>query len=163
MNSVVVSLLVGLTLILALGCGAGVDAVHAGIAQSALAAQVAFEPIIREARRDAMTAAVDRVHTAGGTRAEAEAAAAAAARQWQCGIDGHRLYGTAVGTYVDALWLDQQGEATFSFAVLGPFVRRVLDAYRATASCVSGLGLELPVPDFLNLLPPTWALGGDDG
>ena len=162
MNSVAVSLLVGLTLILALGCGAGVDAVHAGIAQGALEAQVAFEPVIRGARRDAMTGAVDRVHTAGGTREQAEAAVGVVRQHWQCAVDGHRLFGTAVGTYVDALWLEQVGGGGFDFATLGPFVRRILDAYRATASCVSGLGLELPVPDFLDLLPPTWALGGDD-
>ena len=158
MNSLAVSLLIGLTLILALGCGAGVDAVHAGIAQGALGAQVAFEPVIREARRDAMTAAVDRVHTAGGTREEAEAAAAAVSQQWKCGIAGHRLYGTAVGTYVDVLWLEQITGGGFDFATLGPFVRRILDTYRTVASCTTSLGLELPVPDFLNLLPPTWGL-----
>ncbi len=158
MNDFAVLLLLTLCLMLA-GCGAGVDAVHAGIARGALETQVEFEPVIREARRDAMTAAVDRVHGAGGTREQAEAAVVVVRQHWQCAVDGHRLFGTAVGTYVDALWLDQQGDATFSFATLGPFVRRILDAYRATASCVTSLGFGLPVPSFLDLLPPTWGLG----
>lgn len=148
-------------LALVVGCGAGMDEVHAGIAQGGLEAQVAFEPVIRTGRRDAMTAAVDRVHTAGGSREQAEVAAETESRRWQCAVDGHRLFGTAVGLYIDALWLEQVGDAAFDLETLMPFVRRILDAYRATASCVLNLGVDLPVPAFLDLLPATWGLGGD--
>jgi hypothetical protein len=151
-----------LVLMLAAACGAGLDSVHAGIARSALEAQVEMEPVIREARRDAMTEAVDRVHGSGGTREQAQVASDAAARAWRCAIDGHRGFGTVVGTYVDALWLEKESGGDYALADFLPFVRRILDAYRATASCVSSLGdFELPVPAFLDLLPPLWGIGGE--
>jgi hypothetical protein len=147
--------------LLLLGCGASVDAVHAGIARGVIEAQVAFEPVIREARRDAMTAAADRVHGAGGTREEAEAAIELEGRRWLCAIDGHRIFAAAGATYIDALWLEQVGSGAFELATLAPFLRRILDAYRAIASCTTSLGTELPVPSFLDLLQPSWGLVGD--
>lgn len=156
----------GVLLLLALcvglmGCG-GVSAVHAGIARGGLEASVEFEPVIREARRAALTAQADRVHSAGGTQEQAEAAVGAESVRWRCAIDGHRLFSTAVGAYIDALWLEQVGDGSFELAHLLPFVGRILDAYRATASCVTSLGTELPIPGFLDLLPPAWGLGGAD-
>lgn len=160
MNDLSVLLSVLLVALLA-GCGASVGEIHAGIARSALETQVELEPMIRGARRDAMTRAADEVHSSGGTREAAQAAVAEVSRLWECGISGHRLFASATSAYVGALWLEQVQGGPFSFESLGRFVRPVLDAYRATASCVTSLGLELPVPNFLNLLPPAWGLGGD--
>ena len=151
-------------LALLVGCGGTAD-IHAGIGRGALGLQVRAEPMIRQWRRDAMTGEADRVHGAGGTREQAEGAVAAMSRRWQCAIEGHRIFGSAVSAYVDAVYLENVTGGDFDISMMLRFLRPVLDAYRAVAACISSLGeFELPVPDFMDLIPPAWGLGGgDDG
>lgn len=161
MNDFAIALLTLVALLL-VGCSGAAD-IHAGVGRGALGMQVRSEPLIRQWRRDAMTGEADRVHGAGGTREQAEAAVDAMARRWQCAIEGHRIYSSAVSAYVDAVYLEHVTGGDFELSSMLLFLRPVLDAYRATAACVGSLGeFELPVPDFLNLIPPMWGLSSGD-
>lgn len=148
--------------LLLFGCGASLDPVHAGIATGALELQVESEPLIRGWRVEEMRAAAAEVHDRGGSREEAEHAVAARATAWQCAVDGHRLASTATGAYVDAVLLGGSG-VEFSLEVVLRFLGPLVSAYRSLASCVESLGHALPVPAFLELIPPAWGVGDGDG
>ena len=139
------------------GCGNEALRVNASVARVMLEVQSTSGPVIRELRVDAGIAAGRRVHANGGTIEAAQRAAVSTAQRWQCAIDGHRLYSSAVGAYIDALVLWQASD-DFELADAIPFVRRALDAYRVTASCLLSLGSNvLPeVPSFLRLIPLGW-------
>lgn len=141
------------------GCGSSALQINAEVASAMLEIQSASGPAIREARAADMRRAAREVHDSGGTQAEAEAAASEVSRRWRCAVDAHRLFQTAVGTYIDSIALWQAGrEFTLMDGI--PFVRRGLDTYRVLVSCLNELGTHvLPdVPDFANNLPPAWEL-----
>ncbi len=122
-----------------------------------LEAQAQSGPEIRKLRVEAGIEAGRKVHDAGGPEKEAQAAAATAMGHWQCAINGHSVYSSLVGAYIDALALWASGE---EFKVIDalPFMRRALVAYRSLSACLKILGSDvLPgAPSFLSLIPPTW-------
>lgn len=143
------------------GCGNAALQTNATVARAMLEVQAESGPLVRELRIDAATAAAREVHATGGNEAAAQAAATSAASRWQCAIDTHRIYSTAVGSYIDTLVLWQAGR-DFELSDSIPFVARALDAYRALTSCLSSLGSDaLPtVPSFLDLIPSAWGVAG---
>lgn len=150
------------------GCGASWIEQHTAVAQGMQDAQILSEPTIRRMRLTAIETAVRRAHEQGATLEEAQAARAQAEREWQCVIDAHRTYGSAVSGYVEALWLAQQtgrepatgdGDGRVTALDFIPVARRALDKYRAIASCANTLeDGALPVPGALDLAPPAWGL-----
>ncbi|MCH8084648.1 MAG: hypothetical protein IH885_10475, partial [Myxococcales bacterium] len=95
---------------LLVGCGNEALRINASIARVMLEVQATSGPIIRELRVDAGVAAGREVHSSGGDEARAQRAATSTARRWQCAIDGHRIYSSAVGAYIDALVIWQAGD-----------------------------------------------------
>lgn len=143
--------------VLFVGCGNEALKANVSIASAMLEVQSASGPVIRAARVEAGVSAGRDVHDSGGDEASAQLAASSAARRWQCAIDGHRIYASAVGAYIDTLALWAAG-LDFELTDAIPFVRRALDTYRALVSCLVSLGSDaLPaVPVFLDSIPPLW-------
>ena len=141
------------------GCGNEALRVNATVARAMLEVQAESGPVIRELRVNAGVEAGREAHDRGAPEAEAQAAATAAASAWQCAIDGHGIYASAVGAYIDALALWANG-VELELADALPFVRRAIDAYGFLASCLRSLGSDaLPdAPSFLNLIPPVWSV-----
>lgn len=137
--------------VLAVGCGASMLDVQTGIAQSALELQVESEPLIRRTRVDEMKAAVERVHAEGGSEEEAVIASAHVSQRWACAIDSHRAYGAAVATYIDALLLSER-EGGIQLVDFATFVQPIVVAYKALATCLTSLEVNLPVPAFLDVI-----------
>lgn len=150
------------------GCGAAWLDAHAPVAQGLQDAQIASEGPIRELRLAAIDRAVRDAHAEGASREEAEAVRVGVERDWQCVVDGHRLYGTLVSTYIEALWLAKttgrepeagNGDGQLDPLDFVPFARRAIDGYRAIASCTGTLEHgDLPVPPALELVPPAWGV-----
>jgi len=139
------------------GCGNEALRINATIARAMLEIQSSSGPMIRELRVNAGVEAGREAHDRGDSEAAAQASAAAAADAWQCAIDGHGIYASAVGAYIDALALWSNG-VELELADALPFVRRAIDSYRFLASCLRSLGSDvLPdAPAFLDLVPPAW-------
>lgn len=150
------------------GCGAAWLDTHAPVAQGLQDAQIASEGPVRELRLAAIDRAVRDAHAEGASRQEAEAVRARVEREWQCVVDGHRLYGTLVSTYIEALWLAKttgrepaagNGDGQLDPLDFVPFARRAIDGYRAIASCANTLDHgDLPTPGALELVPPAWGV-----
>lgn len=142
--------------VLFVGCGNEALRTNAIVARSMLSIQTESSPAIREARIEAAVDAGRQAHAEGLPEDVAQQRAAEAADEWQCAIDGHRVYAGAVGAYIDAIVLVEAG-ADFSIADVVPFVTRAVNAYRSLASCLRSLGSSvLPEPGFLDLIPPSW-------
>lgn len=145
-------------LALAAGCG-GALKTNARIAQGFVELQAAAEPVVRDGRVDASVLAAQAVREAGGPIEEAQSAAAAAAERWECAISGHRIFGRAVRTYVDALSLMAAGE-NFELSAVLPILGRTLSSFSDLRVCLMTLGNEsLPeLPAFLELIPNEWGV-----
>lgn len=141
------------------GCGANALQVNAQVATAMLEVQVTAGDAVRSAREADMLASARAAFESGAPEEQATAAAQAADERWQCAVDGHRLYQSAVGAYIDAVQLWSAGRSVQLTDAL-PFVRRALDAYRAIVGCLDSLGSEvLPrAPAFLDLFPAAWEL-----
>lgn len=148
------------------GCGAGHFDVLAPIGRGAQDLQISSEPVIRGLRRQAIEQAIRAVYEAGGDRATAELARTRTERSWQCPVNGHRTYGSAVSAFIAALWLaekageepaDGDGDGVIELADFLPLALEVVNLYRAIANCANSLEPgQLPVPDFLDLFPASW-------
>ncbi len=159
MHDLLLTVALAASAFLFVGCGSAALKTNAAIASAALEIQSVSGPVIRELRINAGVTAGDEVYSSGGTEAEAQAAAARTTARWQCAIDGHRVYSTAVGAYIDALSLWSVGRS-FELTDVIPIVRGVLDSYRVFSSCLRSLGSDaLPeVPLFFGLIPPAWSV-----
>ena len=144
------------------GCGSNALKMNANVARVMLEVQAESGPVIRELRVDASVESARQVHESGGDEEAARAAATRTANRWQCAIDSHRIYQSAVGAYIDSLALWYVGD-DFNWTDAIPYVVRVLDMYRALVSCLRSLGSSaLPaVPAFLDLIPSTWGVASD--
>lgn len=147
-----------LSLMCLAACGNTALQVNGEIARAMLEVQSSSGPVIRELRVNASIQSARDVHDSGGNEAAAQAAAENTARSWQCAIDGHGIFATAVSAYVDTLSLWNAGQ-DFALSSVLPYVMRAVEAYRFLASCMTSLGSDaLPeVPAFMNLIPSTWA------
>lgn len=141
------------------GCGNQALKANASVARAMLEVQVTSSPIIRDLRSEAGTKAGRAVFDAGGEEPEALTAASEELEGWQCAVDGHRIYSSAVGAYISALALWSAGER-FELADALPFLTRALAAYRSLWSCLKSHDVDaLPeVPGFLSIIPITWGV-----
>ena len=158
-NEVVLFAILVLALFIALGCGNQALQVNAEIARAMLEVQSTNGPMIREARVNASVTAARAVHERGGTESEAQAIATDTASHWQCALDGHGIYATAVSAYIDTITLWQTGQ-DFEIEDILPFVRRAIDAYTFLASCMTSLSSDLfsEEPSFFSLIPSAWSM-----
>ena len=140
------------------GCGSSALKTNAVIARAMLTAQEESSPLIREARIEAVVETVRASHAAGEPESVARQRADEMKVDWECAIDGHRVFSHAVGAYIDALVLVNAG-ADFQLVDVLPFFVRAVNSYRALASCLATLGAGdvLPVPEFLGLIPTDWS------
>ena len=146
--------------VLLVACGPNALAPHVAVAGAMHDVQVESGPAIRAARREAMVVAARAVHDEGVTLEAAHAAREHAGTEWQCVVDGHRGVTAAVVTYIEAIVLWNAGrELRIDDGIA--LARRVLDAYRVTASCTASRGWAgLPaVPAFLSFMPSAWDMG----
>lgn len=150
--------------VLVAACEGDALRMNASIAHVMLETQAESGPVIRELRQNAMRNAAREAYERGQNEFQARDAAGIAAIQWECAVNGHRLYATAVGTYIDAIALWMAGK-DFQLYDAVPFVRRVLDTYRVMQRCLSSLGQHIlpEVPGFADMLPAAWNLGGASG
>lgn len=148
-----------LLIALAFGCGGAAEKINARIATGFVAVQAGAEPIVRQGRVEAAVAAAQAVRDRGGNSDEATHAATEAAESWACAVNGHRLFGIAVRTYVDSLTLATIG-GTFQLDYLLPLLGRALASYRELRACLASLGSNaLPEsPAFFDLIPTEWSL-----
>lgn len=144
---------------LASGCGASSLKINGLVAQAMLEVQMQSGPTIRAARREAMIAAAQAVHDAGGSRAEAEAAAAQERTRWVCAVSGNRTYAGQTGAYIDQLALARVADREVTLEDGYRLASPALDAYRSTRTCLEAIGHAdvLPAePDFASAMPPAW-------
>lgn len=153
-------ILVALIALSVAACGNEALHINASVANAMLEVKEHSSPLVREARREAAVNSARAVHDAGGTEDEAQAAAAETARRWLCAIDTHRIFGDAVGTYIDAIALAQAGGTPFNLQSMIGYARSGVSTYRSMRNCLVSLGnFALPeLPGFFNLLPPTWGV-----
>ena len=161
------SLLVAVALLagLSVGCGAPALQINATVARAMLEVQSASGPVIRQLRVEAGIQAGREAFDAGEPEPVAQAAARTEAARWQCAVDGHRIYSSAVGAYIDTLVLWLAG-ADFEIADAIPFVMRAAGAYASLRSCIDSLDapeldpIVIENPTFLDLVPPGWGVAG---
>lgn len=141
------------------GCGNQALQANQEVARMMLEVQSTSGPVIRQLRIDASIAAGREVQESGGQESAAQVAASETAQRWQCALDGHGIYATAVSAYIDTLTLWQGGQ-DFELLDVLPFVRRAIDSYSFLVSCLASLGSDLlpEVPAFFSLIPSTWSL-----
>lgn len=153
-----------LLVVFALGSGCGNQALqaHQEVALVMLNLQAEGGPAIRELRVNAGITAGREAQLNGSLEEEAQQLALDAANEWNCAIEGHRIYATAVSAYIEVLTLWQAGQ-DFGLTDVLPFVSRAIDAYGFVSSCLRGLGSDLfpETPSFLNLIPSEWSLGDE--
>lgn len=157
-NAIIACIIVCLAL-LATGCGNEALRMNAELGRGMLEAQSTSGPIIRQLRIDASVAAGRAAHDRGAPESTAQAAAQAEAQRWQCALDGHGIYASAVSAYIGTLALWNAGQ-DFGLTDVLPYARRALDGYRFLASCLASLGSAIlpEVPAFFDLIPSGWSL-----
>jgi hypothetical protein len=150
-------ILVALVTLALSACGNEALHANANVANAMLEVKIQSSPLVRQLRRDAAVSAARAVHDSGGTEEQAQAAAAEAAQRWLCAIDTHRVYGDAVGAYIDSIAL-AQASGNFDLNSAIGYARAGVSSYRSMRSCLVSLGnFTLPeLPDFFNLIPPSW-------
>ena len=149
-------ILVFLFAVVLAACGNAALKTNAVIARAMLEAQTETGPVIREARVEAGVEAARIAMSDGLSRAIAHREAEAATDRWECAVSGHRLYSEGVSSYIDTLVLWNAG-ADFELTDVIPFAVRAVNSYRVMTTCLGGLGMELPEPAFLDLIPSDWA------